>query len=356
MVTRERLQRVIPILERVGYGLAAFLLFVLAVEVMKEGAGSLAPLIQNYLAVTNAADSLGVGWLMAYLILSGSPVAAIAMALLSTRAILPAQALTMVTGSRLGASFIVLMIGFIYTLRGHERKTALATGILSLLLTGSVQLLALPVGLLLVGRGEWLGSVEWPVLTSLCIGINSALDPALAPVAAVLPQWLLFLIGVGLIIVSFRLFDKALPQLRLTKTGLGQIPRLVYRPVIMFLLGMIITVLTMSVSISIGILVPLSARGYVRRENLIPYILGANVSTLVDTLAAAMLLCDPRAVTIVLIHMASSILVSLPVVLLAYRPYERTISRALVWVTNSRKNFALFLGAIFIIPIILILL
>lgn len=353
---KEKLQRVVPILKHVGYGLAAFLLFVLAVEIMKEGAGSLAPLIQNHLAVTNVADSLGFGWLMAYLVLSGSPVAAIAMALLGTRAILPVQALTMVTGSRLGASFIVLLIGFIYTLRGHESKTALSTGILSLLLTGSVQLLALPVGLLFVGKGEWLGSVEWPVLMGLCIGINSVLDPVLDPVTAILPQWLIFLIGVGLIIVSFRLFDRALPQLSLTKTGLGQIPRLVYRPVIMFLLGMIVTVLTMSVSISIGILVPLSARGYVRRENLIPYILGANVSTLIDTLAAAVLLCDPRAVTIVLIHMASGILVSLPVVLLAYRPYERTISRALAWVTKSRENFALFLGAIFIVPIILILL
>jgi Na+/phosphate symporter len=322
---------------------------------MKDGAGSLAPLIRNHLAVTNVADSLGFGWLMAYVILSGSPVAAIAMALLGARAILPAQALTMVTGSRLGASFIVLLIGFFYTLRGHERKTALSTGILSLLLTGSVQLLALPVGLLFVGRGEWLDSFEWSVLMRLSIGINGVLDPMLDPVTAVLPQGLLFLIGVGLITLSFRLFDLALPQLRLGKTGLGQIPRLVYRPVVMFLLGMIITALTLSVSISIGILVPLSARGYVRRENLIPYILGANISTLVDTLAAAALLGDPRAVTVVLVHMASGVLVSLPIVLLAYQPYERAISHALAWITKSKKNFAVFLGAIFFIPIILIL-
>ena len=350
------MRRSASFLKRAGCGLAAFLLFVLAVEIIKEGAGSLAPLIRNHLAVTNVADSLGFGWLMAYGILSGSPVAAIAMALLSTRAILPPQALTMVTGSRLGASFIVLLIGFIYTLRGHERKTALSTGILSLLLTGSVQLLALPIGLLVVGRGGWLDSTEWPALTNFSTGIGSVLDPMLGPVIAVAPRWLLFLVGIGLITLSFRLFDRALPQLRLGKTGLGQIPRLVYRPVIMFLMGMIITVLTMSVSISIGILVPLSARGYVRRENLIPYILGANISTLVDTLAAAALLGDPRAVTVVLIHMASGVLVSLPIVLLAYQPYERAMSRALAWVTKSKKNFVIFLGVIFVVPIILILL
>jgi sodium-dependent phosphate cotransporter len=356
MMPKEKRRRLVQVSKRAGAGLAALLLFILSVEIMKKGAGGLAPFVQNHLAVTNAADSLGFGWLMAYVILSGSPVAAIAMALLGTGALLPPQALTMVTGSRLGASFIVLLIGFIYVLRGHERKTALSTGILSLLLTGSVQLLALPVGLLLVGQGDWLNRLEWPALTGLYIVLNNVLDPLLGPVTAALPEWLLFLIGVGMIVFSFRLFDKALPQLHLRETGLGQIPRLVYRPVVMFLLGMILTAVTMSVSISIGILVPLSARGYVRRENLIPYILGANISTLVDTLAAALLLCDPRAVTIVLVHMASSILVSLPIVLLAYRPYERAMSRALAWIIRSRRNLVLFLGVIFVVPIVLVLL
>ena len=60
--------------KRLGLGLAGLLLFVLALALMKEGAGGLAPLLRGHLDITNAADSMGFGWLMAYLVLSGSPV------------------------------------------------------------------------------------------------------------------------------------------------------------------------------------------------------------------------------------------------------------------------------------------
>jgi len=336
-----------------GLALSGFLLFTLALGLMKEGAGGLAPLLRGHLEITNAADSMGFGWLMAYLVLSGSPVAAAAVALLSAGALASLQAFTMVAGSRLGASLIVLLVGFIYILRGHEQWTALTAGVLSLLLTGSIQLVALPIGLLILSR-SWLDDLSVPALEGLAAGVNRGLEPMISPLAAFLPGWALFVAGVGLVTLSFRLFDRALPQMRLERTNLGQVPRLIYRPEVMFLMGLAITLFTMSVSISVGILVPLSARGYMRRENIIPYILGANISTLADTLVAAALLGDPQAVTVVVTHMVCAATVSLPLILLAYRPYERAISDALAWITRRRRNFALFLGVIFIVPVVLI--
>jgi len=342
-------------LKRIGLALAALLLFALSIEIMKAGVGSLAYLIQGHLAVTNAADSLGFGWLMAYLILSGSPVAAIAMALLDADVFLPSQAFTMISGSRLGASFVVLLIGFTYMLRSRAHKSALSTGILCFLITGSTQIVTLPVGLLIVRLG-WLDQFRFMRVTIFSAGLGGAIDRLLGPVLTLLPEWLLFVVGLGLITLSFRLFDRALPQLQLKETDLGQISRLVYRPTIMFILGMIITLATLSVSISIGVLVPLSVRGYIRRENLTPYILGANISTLIDTLAAGMLLGAPRAMGVVLVHIVCGFLISLLILFLAYRPYERLLSKALEWVNESRRNFTLFLGAIFIVPVMLILL
>jgi sodium-dependent phosphate cotransporter len=341
--------------KKLGLGLAGFTLFALALGLMKEGAGGLAPLLRGQLQITNAADSMGFGWLMAYLVLSGSPVAAAAVALLSADALSPIQAFTMVAGSRLGASLIVLLVGFTYALRGHDHWTALTTGILSLLLAGTVQLAALPVGLLILSRG-WLDSLSIPALDGLAAGINLGLEPLISPFAATLPGWGLFVVGVGLVTLSFRLFDRALPQMRLERTDFSQIARLVYRPEIMFLMGLVVTLLTMSVSISVGILVPLSARGYMRRENIIPYILGANISTFADTLIAAALLGDPRAVTVVVTHMVCAAIVSLSLILLAYRTYARAISDALAWIICRRRNFALLLGIILVIPVVLILL
>lgn len=340
--------------KRIGAGLIAILLFIFALEMMKSGAGGLVPLLRGHLDIEHAADCLGLGWLMAYLVLSGSPAAAIAMALLSADALTQIQAFAMVSGSRLGASSIVLLLGFIYTVRGHEPWTVLSTGVLSLLLTASVQLPGLPVGVFMLKQG-WLDAIHWPWLTRFSTGINVVIDPIIGPITQFLPQWALFVLGGAVITLSFQLFDKALPEFRFERAGLNQPSRLIYRPEIMFLMGLLVTLLTLSVSVSIGILVPLSARGYIRRENIIPYVLGANISTMIDTLAAAVILGAPQAVIVVLAQMMSAIIVSLPIVLLLYEPYTRLMSHALEWTLNRRRNFAIFLGIFILVPIALIL-
>ena len=54
-------------------------LFILAITLMKEGARAFAPLVRNLLDVSSAANALGFGWLFAYVIMSGSPIAAAAL-------------------------------------------------------------------------------------------------------------------------------------------------------------------------------------------------------------------------------------------------------------------------------------
>lgn len=346
-------ERAKSICRKIGAGAGGFLTFVVALGLMKEGARGLAPLLQNALEIRNAADSLGFGWLMASLVLSGSPVAAAAVSLLSAGVLSPPQAFTMISGSRLGAGFIVLLMGLIYALRGHERWTALSAGVLSFIITGSIQVLVIPVGLGILSQGLF-DHASIP-LRGVADVIGLVLGPVVSLLSRFLPEWALFVAGVALITLSFRLFDQALPQLRLEETTLNQIPRLIYRAEVMFLLGFAVTLVTMSVSVSIGILVPLSARGYMRRENIIPYIQGANISTLVDTLVAAALLGNGIAVSVVLVQMFCTAAISLAIILIAYLPYERMVSRALSWVVRSKRNFVIFAGAICVIPLMLLL-
>lgn len=331
------------------------MLFIFALGLMKEGAGSLAPLLRNHLQVDNTVDSMGFGWLTAYLIQSGSPVAAAAISLLSADVFTPLQAYMAVAGSRLGAGLMVLQLGIIYVLQGHEHRTALSAGILSLLLTGSIMIVSLPMGIIFL-RSGWLHGISLPMLEGLAGGLDQAMKPLVTPLAAWLPGWAVFLVGVGVVTVSFQLIDSALSKLDLKQTTLGQANRLIYRPPIMFLLGFLVTLVTLSVSISLGILVPLSARGYMRRENIIPYVMGANISTLIDTLVAAMLLGDSRGVAIVFSHMAAATVVSLLVIVFAYSAYERSVSRLLGWIVRKRLHFAIFLGLMIITPLILVFL
>ena len=50
-------------------------LFILAIYVMTEGVCDLGPLVRNSFHVTTPANALGFGWIFAYIVMSGSPVA-----------------------------------------------------------------------------------------------------------------------------------------------------------------------------------------------------------------------------------------------------------------------------------------
>ena len=130
--------------------------------------------------------------------------------------------------------------------------------------------------------------------------------------------------------------------------------RLVYNPMIMFLLGSAVTLVSMSVSVSLSILVPLSHRGFVRRENVIPYIMGANITTFIDTLLAAVLLNNHAAVSVVLAEMLGVAVSAMIILVLFFRRYERWALNFVQWVTERNVNLALFMFGIFIIPLILV--
>jgi Na+/phosphate symporter len=334
---------------------ASLFLFMLAIILMKEGAGSLTPLIRDRLAVTNPLNSLGFGWLFAYLIMSGSPVAASALTFFDAGAISKLGAFTMITGSRLGASLVVLIIGFVYILRGRDRANSLSMGLISLFVTGSTYLVALVLGAILLQSGV-LDSFQLSSGSLLNSIIDFIFEPIVVFLSGLLPEWMLFPIGLIVILFSFSLFDKCLPQMSLKESRVGRVSRLVYRPVVMFMLGATVTLVSMSVSLSLSLLVPLSERGFVRRENVIPYIMGANITTFVDTLFASILLNNPDAFTIVLAQMASIAIVSLVVMITMLRHYERAMLRLVTWATAKNRNLVIFLFIALMLPIVLVLL
>jgi hypothetical protein len=330
-------------------------LFIQAIMLMKEGASDLTPLIRNQFSVAGPANGLGFGWLAAYVVMSGSPVAAMSLTLLDVGAIDRLSAFSAITGSRLGSSLIVLLIGFVYVLRGRERATSLSMGLLSLIVTGSINLVGFFLGMGVLRSGA-LDGVELGLGSALTSLTEAIFMPAVEFLGGLLPGWVLFLIGMGAIIVTFNLFDRSLPEVTLKKSQMGQISRLIYRPGVMFVLGAAVTLISLSVSVSLSILVPLSDRGFVRRENVVPYIMGANITTFIDTLVVGVLLGNPAASTIVMVQMLSLTVVSVGVLIGIYRRYERGVLRVVSWATEKNWNLAFFIAAILVIPIVLMVL
>lgn len=329
-------------------------LFILAIILMQAGAYALAPFIRDTLTVNKPTNGLGFGWLSAYLVFSGSPIAAASLTFYASGIIDQLTAFYMITGSRLGASIIVLFLGFIYVLRGRDASTNLGMGLLTLSVTGSVYIVALPLGRYLLQSDIF---AHWNLQTASMAGslTSDLFAPAITIITGIFPDWILFLVGLAISLLSFNLFDRCLPYFSLRDSVLGRPSRLVYRPLIMFLLGAGITLISMSVSLSLGILIPLSNRGFVRRENVIPYIMGANITTFVDTLFASMLLGNSKAPIIVLAQMLSIAIVSIFLLLFRFYRFEQGLLCFVNWITSSRARMTMVMGFIFLLPALLLL-
>jgi len=338
---------------RLAFLAAGLLLFVAALEAMKSGAGGARPLLQT-LDAAGPVNAFGFGWLFAYVMLAGSPVAATSVSLLAGGTFDSAEAFAGIAGSRMGASLIVLLVGFVAYLRGRRAPDGLAVGVIALIVTFTTQVPALLLGLVSLERG-WLDGVRVATPAGLISLSDATVGRGVDALAAVLPAGGMLLLGGGTLLASFWAFDRALPQLEAEAEGIRRVFRALERVPLMFIMGVLVTLTTMSVALSITVLVPLALKGYIRKEHIIPYVMGANIATFADTLVAAVLLGGDAALLVVLTEIVWVAAVSLAVLLLAYRPYRWFVLRCAGWVTASPGHMAAFLAAIFFVPAVLLL-
>ena len=334
---------------KVGTFAVALFLFVLAIQLMKEGAKALSPTLDNSPLFSNAVSTLGFGWLGAYIVLSGSPIAAVALSLFVGGATTELQTFTMLSGSRLGAAFVVLLVGFLYALRnrGRNRGESIGMGVLALSLTAVVYVPGMLIGYAILKSGL-LDGIHWSASHDVLSIVDVIWGPAIDFLTR-LPGWTLLPIGLGLILLAFRLLDNVLPQLDGERHGSDK-GSWMKRPWPMFGLGCLVATLTLSVSVALTLLVPLASRGYITRRESIPYIMGANITTLADTLVAAMILGSAVAVQIVLAEAIAVSIVSLLYLALLYGPLTRGIMALDDWVVSSNRRLWLFVAILFVLP------
>jgi Na+/phosphate symporter len=336
------------------YFIPALFLFILAIQLMKEGAAALGPSIEGSFPFANPLSTLGTGWLGAYFVLSGSPVAATAISLYGAEAITKLEALTMLSGSRMGASFIVLVTGFLYTLRHkQQRSEGLSIGIQAMTMTAVQYLPGMLIAFLILQAG-WLDGLDWHASDTLESLFGRLWGPIVDLASERLPGWALFLAGLLTILVSFNLLDRVLPQVDSDATASKRRSWLKH-PWTMFLLGCVVATLTLSVSVALTVLVPLASKGLVKRDEALPYIMGANITTLADTLVVAMLQPGPEAAQVVLAEAIGVTIVSVFILAFLYRPVKNGVMSLDDYLVSSNLRLAGFVIVLFSLPIVFIL-
>ena len=336
--------------------LPAMYLFILAVQIMKAGAAAVGPSIQGEFPFANGISTLGAGWLGAYFVLSGSPVAATAISLFGAGTLTKLQTFTMLSGSRLGASFIVLLTGFIYSLRNRSdpnRTEPIGMGIQALTMTALVYLPGMMIGYGIIKSGL-LDGVHLHASEGLEAFLSRIWGPVVDLFESNVPESLLFLAGLLVILASFKLLDSVLPQVSSDTPALKRAAWL-KKPWTMFALGCIVATLTLSVSVALTVLIPLAVKGYVRRDEALPYIMGANITTLADTLVVGMLQKDPAAAQIVLAEAIGVTLVSIAILAFWYQPVKRAVIRLDDYLVVSYRRLAVFVAILFLLPVTFLL-
>ena len=112
--------------------------------------------------------------------------------------------------------------------------------------------------------------------------------------------------------------------------------------------------LTLSVSVALTVLVPVVAKGYIRRANTLPYIAGANITTLADTLVAAILLGDQDGVRVVVAVTVAVTVWTLIVLAFLYPLVRRVCLGIARRALRSRTRLAGFVVLLLAAPITLI--
>src|SRR5918996_2869162 len=329
--------------------LAALFLFILSIQLMKVGAQSIAPRLQGTFPVDNMVSTLGLGWLGAYLVLSGSPVAAASLTLFAAGATNELQTFTMLTGSRLGASFIVLLVGFLYAIRSRNRRESIGMGVLALSMTALVYVPGMLLGYGLLKAGV-LSGIQWHASAEVTTAIDAVWGPIVGLAGDVLPGPFLFPLGLAVILASFKLLDQVLPSLDGERHAEAR-AHWFKRPWPMFGLGCLAALLTLSVSVALTVLVPLASKGYIERREAIPYIAGANITTLADTLVAAMILGDPVGVQVVLAEAIGVAVITLLLLAFLYRPLSRTVIALDDWIIATTPRLVFFVAGLFVLPV-----
>jgi solute carrier family 34 (sodium-dependent phosphate cotransporter) len=334
------------------FALALFL-FVGALQLMKTGAASLDILQNKGLLVRNPGATLGLGWIGALFVLSGSPVAASALTLVAARSITEIQGFTMLTGSRLGAAFVVLVVAVVYALRGGrgERVKPVSTAVMALSTTAIIYVPSAAIGYSLLRWGP-IAHLDLVFPHQFADIIDIVYGGLLARVQG-WPAGLIFLAGLGVLLACFKILDGVMPSLDEQTIGSDRLGW-VSKKWPMFALGSLVALVTMSVSVALTVLVPLVAKKYVRREDVLPYIMGANITTLGDTMLAAFALHSPAAVRIVLAEVVATTTLSVIILTFFYPQMRRLIWRFQRQVVKSRSRLAAFTAALFLVPIAIV--
>ncbi|HVR77772.1 MAG TPA: Na/Pi symporter [Acidimicrobiia bacterium] len=321
-------------------------------------------------AVTNPVAGLFAGVLGTALVQSSSLTTAMIVGLVGSGVLPLESAVPMIMGANIGTSVTNGFVSMGHVRRGQEFRRAFAGATVHDCFNILTVIVALPLELAtgflektatalteLLGRQDVVAGtsskgfiqpiLSWPI---------SRITDLLGERSSVVAGFALLALGVALVFIALTLITRTMRTLlaggierslnRLLERGAG---------IGGMAVGVVVTMLVQSSSITTSILVPMMAAGILTLPNAFPVTLGANVGTTITALLASVAVPDAAALTIALVHSLFNvfgILLFYPVP--AMRRIPIGLAQTLGDIAERRKVWALIwvAGVFFVIPLI----
>lgn len=177
-------------------------------------------------------------------------------------------------------------------------------------------------------------------------------------VFAFLPHYnvVLMIFSIILMFGALTFLIKTIRSLVLTKLELI-INRYLFRnDALGLLLGVLMTVIVQSSSVTTSLIIPLAGAGLITVRKLFPYTLGANIGTTVTAILAALATQNPTAITVAFSHLIFNILGIIIIYSIRFIPINLAViigEKA----SESKKNLVIFVLSylsLYIIPLIIL--
>ncbi|MCP4685309.1 MAG: hypothetical protein GY867_07650 [bacterium] len=290
-------------------------IFVLAISLLggafglagKETARSI------FSATSNPVVGLVIGLLATAIVQSSSTTTSIIVILVGSGSLTFEAAIPMVMGANIGTTITNLIVSMAHISRGDEFKRAFAGSVVHDFFNLCAVAVLLPlqsyfniIGVAAQHMGTWFdgfGGLKFSSpLTALTKPVSAAIIHLTGDSA-----WISAILAILLLFIALKYIVTVLKSMVLAKVE-RFFQRYIFRtPALGLVLGIILTSVVQSSSITTSLVVPLLGAGVVTLSQVFPYMMGANIGTTVTAFLASFVTGSPEAVMVAFAHLVFNI-------------------------------------------------
>ena len=337
-------------------------LFLFSIELMGTSLKMLGKGLAEALIATTTNPLIGlfVGILSTSIVQSSSFTTSIVVGLVAGGALNVANAIPIIMGANIGTSVTNILVSLAQIRRSLEFRLAFSAAIvhdffniLAVLVLFPLQYFTNFLGHMATFMGENFQSIGGLKFLSPIKASTKPLVEFLKNLVGDYP-WILFVLSLLLLLVALTRMVKILKVLVVEKAE-GWFDRYLFKNALRaFLVGLVLTALVQSSSITTSLAVPLAGAGVLTLMQIFPYTLGANVGTTVTAILAALVTGNLAAVTVAFSHLlfnVSGIIIWWP-----FRIVPITLAEKFAAIAVRKKVIPILYVVIvfFLLPVLLI--